>query len=170
MAGLRRFIVKASSWQIFFIFLGTILIYGITPEENESLKIATSILLAVVFFGWFLLLGTSLNDNLPETQQKSDTLFILSCFYGVLAVSVSAILKDVQVDEQMMALAMVLVISFGLSSFYVIYFASVLFGSNQERLMEKEKLSPELIFILFVGFIFGILLLQSRIKKMFYIT
>jgi|JI102314DRNA_FD_contig_71_2395741_length_1384_multi_2_in_0_out_0_2 hypothetical protein len=167
MAELKRLVVKADSWKIFFVFVGSMLFYGITPDEQSILKIVASILLAVVIFGWFLILGTSLNDNLPEDQQKSDALFIISCFYGILLVSVSAILKDTAIDEEIAEYVVVLIVLFGLSFFYVIYFTSTLYTSNQERFLDKEKLSAEVIFILFIAFIFGVLVLQSRVKKFF---
>jgi hypothetical protein len=167
MARMKKFIVKAESWQIFLVFVGVMLVYGIVPDEQQALKIVASILLAVVIFGWFLILGTSLNENLPEDQQKSDTLFVISCFYGILLVSGSAILKDIPIDEDMAGYAIVFVISFGLSFFYVIYFTSTLYASNQERFWNGEKLSAEVIFILFIAFIFGVLILQSRVKRFF---
>ncbi len=167
MAGLKKIVVKAEPWQIFCVFVGAILFYGLATDEQQILKVVASILLAVVIFGWFLILGTSLNENLPDDQQKSDTLFIISCFYGLLLVCISAILKDIPIDEDMAVYAIVLVISFALSVLYVIYFTSNLYASNQELFLDKEKLSDKVIFILFIAFILGVLVLQSRVKKLF---
>jgi len=82
MARVKRLVVKAEPWQIFLVFAGAVLFYGIVPDAQQELKIIASILLSVIIFGWFLILGTSLNENLPEEDQKTDTLFIISCFYG----------------------------------------------------------------------------------------
>jgi len=141
--------------------------YGIVPDEQQALKMASSILLAVVVFGWFLILGKGLNENLPEDEQKSDTLFVVSCFYGMLIVSTSAIMKGVQIDESQIEYAILLVVSFALSTLYVIYFVSTLFFDNQERFLDKEKLSAELVFILFIAFVVGVLVIQSRVRKFF---
>lgn len=165
--GLKGLIVKAEPWQIFFVFVGAILLYGIVPNDQQVLKIIASISLGIVIFGWFLVLGTSLNENLPEDEQSSDTLFIICCFYGLLLVSVSALLKDIALDEDLISYAAVVLVSFGLSTFYIIYFASIQFTSNQERFLDKEKLNAQSIFILFICFIIGVLVLQSRVRKFF---
>jgi hypothetical protein len=167
MAELKRLVVKADPWIVFFVFVGSMLLYGLAPDDPQALKITASILLAVIIFGWFLILGTSLNENLPEDQQKSDALFIISCFYGILFVSLSAILKDTSIEEEIVEYVIALVVLFGLSLFYMIYFTSVLYASNQERLLDKDRLSAEVIFILFIAFIFGVLILQGRVKKFF---
>lgn len=167
MAGLTKLIVKADPWLIFLIFLGVMLCYGIVPDEQQILKMASSILLAVVVFGWFLILGKGLNENLPEDEQRSDILFVVSCFYGMLIVSASAIIKGVEIDESQIEYAILLVASFALSTFYVIYFVSTLFSDNQERFLDKEKLSAELVFILFIAFVVGVLVIQSRVRKFF---
>jgi len=49
----------------------------------------------------------------------------------------------------------------------VIYFVSTLFFDNQERFLDKEKLSAELVFILFIAFVVGVLVIQSRVRKFF---
>lgn len=167
MRKINRLVIKAEPWQILFLFIGAILLYSLTPNEQAVLKIITSILLAVVIFGWFLILGMSLNENLPEDQQMSDTFFIISCFYGILLVSLSAILRNVSMGEDMIGYVIMLLVLFGFSFFYIIYFTSTLFTSNQEHLSSKDKLRAEVIFILFIGFILGILILQSRIRKFF---
>lgn|SRR5690606_11616143 len=167
MAELKRRVVKADPWILFFTFIGSMLFYGIAPDEQQVLKIISSIFLAVIIFGWFLILGTSLNENLPEEEQKSDALFVVSCIYGILFVSLSAILRDTAIDEEIVEYVIVLVVLFGLSLFYIIYFASVLYASNQERFLEKDRLSAELVFILFIAFIFGVLVLQGRVRKFF---
>lgn len=167
MGKLSRLVVQADGWQVLLVFLGAMLFYGIVPDQQHVLKIVASILLAVVIFGWFLVVGTSLNENLPEDQQKPDTLFTISCFYAILLVSASALLNDVEMDEDAMVYAIALVISFGASFFYMIYFTSVLFTSNQEHFKDKEKLSAEVTFVLFVTFILGVLVLQNRIKRFF---
>ncbi|MBX2965803.1 MAG: hypothetical protein KF845_06635 [Cyclobacteriaceae bacterium] len=160
-------IVRAKPWQIFLVFAGVITFYGIIPDDQQILNATASILLAVIFFGWFLIVGMSLNKNLPEDEQKPDTLFTISCFYGIVLVSVSALLKNLPVNESLTGYAIALVISFGVSSFYMIYFTSILYSINQERFLKKGKLNAELVFILFIGFILGILVLQSRIRKIF---
>lgn len=167
MVELKRLVVKADPWKVFFVFVGAILIYEITPDEQSILKIVASTLLAVVIFGWFLILGTSLNDNLPEDQQKSDALFIISCFYGMLLMPLSEIFKVTQI-EMIVEFAFVLFLTFGLSFFYILYFTSVLYVSNQERFLEeKERLSAQVVFILFITFILGVLVFQSRVRKFF---
>jgi len=166
MAELKRLVVKAEPWQLFFVFTGAMLFYGIVPDEQHVLKIIASVLLAVVLFGWFLILGTSLNENLPEDEQKPDTLFTISCFYGILLVCLSAVLKNVPIED-IAEYAIVLVILFGISFFYMIYFVSVLFASNQDHYTDREKLTAEVIFILFIVFVFGVLILQSRVRRFF---
>jgi len=84
-----------------------------------------------------------------------------------LLVCVSAVLKDVPIDESMLVYVILLFVSFVFSFFYMIYFTSTLYTSNQDRFLEKEKLSVKATFILFIVFILGILVLQSRVRKFF---
>lgn len=164
---LSNSIVRAEPWQIFFVFLGVIVFFTIIPEEQESLKVIATILLAASIFGWLLILGRSLNENLPEDQQKPDIVFIGSCFYCILLVCVSAILKSVPMDNDMILYAVFFVVSFMVSFFYIIYFVSMLFVQNQDIFLNKEKLKAEAVFLLFIVFIVGVLWLQSRVKKFF---
>ena len=93
MGALTDRIVKAEAWQIFLIFLVAIIFSGATLEDQGVLRIVATILLAVVIFGWLLILGVSLNENLPDNQRKSDTLFIVNGVYAILFISLSAIIE-----------------------------------------------------------------------------
>jgi hypothetical protein len=172
MTRLERLVVTAEPWQLFFSFISVLTFNGIVSQEHEALKIASSILLAVVIFGWFLILGKGLNENLPEDEQKSDALFIISCFYTILLSSIFAILDYIPIDaymkEELMGYVVALGISVVASVFYMMYFASTLFVQNQDRFLDKEKLSAEATFLLFIVFIFGVLILQTRVRKFFH--
>jgi hypothetical protein len=163
MGRMKKVVVSVEGWQIFLIWWAVIISYSIIPNDQIIWKSALSILLAVSIFGWFMLLGIALNDNLPEDEQKPDQLFIVCCFYGVLAISVSSILTDVYL---LPILGIVLAILFVVSSFYVIYFTSYVFTINQDHSLFK-KLRVELIFLLFIGFLFGILVIQSHVRNFF---
>lgn len=158
-------IVKAKGWQIFFVFVAGMVFYAAVPPEQESLKMIAAMLFEVIIIGWFLILGTALNENLPETEQMSPVLFTISCLYVILVTSLSSLLKDALGENSVTYL--IAVISFVISFFYMIYFTSTLYAVNQEKYLEKDKLRHEVIFILFIGFIFGVLIFQSRVRKCF---
>lgn len=163
---MKRLVVQADPWHIFFVFAGAMLICGLVPDDSDVPRFMASVLLATVIFGWFWIVGTSLNENLPEEEQRSDTLFIISCFYCALLVILAAIPGDFLIVN-VAAYAVILLVPFVFGFFYMIYFVSVLFTSNQDRFSDKHKLSAEAIFVLFIVFIFGVLMLQSRIKRFF---
>ncbi|MBT1689005.1 hypothetical protein [Dawidia soli] len=160
---MKKIVVSVEGWQIFFVWWVVIISYSSIPNDQGIWKSALSILLAVGVFGWFMLSGTALNDNLPEDEQKSDVPFIICCFYGVLAVAASSVLKDVYIDPILgLSFAFLFVASF----FYIIYFISTAFAINQDY-SENKKLRVEIIFLLFIAFVFGILVIQSHIRRFF---
>lgn len=167
MGILKGYVIKASGWQVFSVFMLAVLFFGIVPDELYLLKSISSIVLVVVIFGWFLVTGLSLNENLPEGQQESDTLFVISCFYGILLVSTSVILRDTYLGEELMPYAIIATVTFVVATFYMIYFTSIQFVSNQEHFLRNDKLSAEATFTLFIMFLFGVLILQSRIRRFF---
>ena len=168
MTRLRKLVVSAEPWQVFLVFVGVIVFNGIVKDHQETLKIIAYILLSVVIFGWFLVLGTSLNDNLPEDEQKSATFYVICCCYGIFAVSSSSILETIPIDTDFEPYAIAASISFCLAGSYIFYFASTVYFSNQERFLDKDRLSAGATFILFIVFIVGVLVFQSRVKKIFH--
>lgn len=163
MGRMKKVVVSAEGWQICLAWWVLILLYNSISNDQVIWKSALSILLAVGVFGWFMLLGTAMNDNLPEDEQKSDVLFIICCFYGVLIVAASSVLRDVHIDPTFgLMFAFLFVVSF----FYIIYFTSTAFTINQDY-SEDKKLRVEIIFLLFIAFVFGILVIQSHVRNFF---
>jgi len=166
--GIKDKVIKAKPWQIFLVFIGVMVVYAITPEYPDLLKPLAAILFASIILGWFMVLGVSLNDNLPESEQKSDTFFLVNGVYGVLMITLSELFKDMHMGEEMSVIVLVSGLYFLFSFFHIIYFTSIQFHKNQQiYLDDKDKLSGESIFVLFIVFIIGILFLQPRVKRFF---
>ncbi len=167
MLRIKMFIVKAEPWQIFATFIVAMLFYRIVPDEYQLLQTAALILLNIVILGWLYVLGKCLNENLPDDKQRSDTLFVISFGYVVLVTVLVSVLKYITDDLSMDVFFMVSIILYCLSFLYILCFVSILFVDNQEEFLRNDKLNVEFVFILFLAFILGVLVLQTRIKRFF---
>lgn len=162
---IQTYILRAEGWQIFSVFMAVMLLCAVTPDDHELLKIFVTILYGTSLFGWLFVTGRSLNDHLPEDQQKPETLFTISFFYCIAYLCISATLKNTFIETDIAEYIIISVIIFCFAFLYMLYFASTLFILNQDVLPEREKLNYKAVFVLFIIFVIGVLVLQSRIKK-----
>lgn len=160
-------ILKAEPWEIFLVFIGVIILYKITPQDQMIVKIVTTFFLCSVILGWLLVLGLSLNRNLNEADQKAEELFISGFVYAFVFPVASAIDLSLIVGEINDAYLLIFGFLFCLSFFYMIYFCSTLFVYNQDKLIKQDKLKVEVVFLSFIVFIIGVFVLQPRIRKIF---
>ena len=157
--------LKAPSWQIFLaVFVPLVLSINI-PDFWISTTLA--ILAYGVLFGWFLVVGINLNEQLPDEEKKSDILFIINCFYLILFLSISSILEDGQ-ESEIPIILLLLVVYFAFAFFHVVSFVSQSFLALQELKSRKPThYSSQSVFLYFFIFIVGIWFIQPRINEYF---
>lgn len=153
-------------WIVFVTFCGALLIYALSVEMGQIFLFISTLILCLVIFGWLVSLGIGLNRNLPESDQSSETIFLLSGFYCPTIILLAAIDSGSLLTELKGEYLGIILILFFLSFFYLLYYDSVVFISNQEKYLNREdRTKPEIVFILFIVFIVGVLVLQGKIRK-----
>lgn len=155
--------LKAQSWQIFLaIFLPLVISIN---TVDYWLSISFGILSNSILFAWFLLIGKNLNEQLSDNEKRSDTFFIINCFYLILFLSASLILDDDNKGE-MPPIVFVMVCYFLFAFLYVVYFTSQSFLLIQRIKTEKrDQLSFQQVFLSFMIFIVGIWVIQPKLNQ-----
>lgn len=156
-------LLKAKSWQLFLLLIIPLIASSLI--ENYWVGIIVDLGAYALIFGWFLLVGTNLNQHLPPNEKSSDTFFTVNCFYLIVGAFVLPILGESITGAGMPLYILSLSAYFAFSFFYVVYFTSKSFLAVQGR--ESNVYRAEIVFISFFVFIVGLWILQPRIRKIF---
>lgn len=132
-------------------------------------RVVFDLSVTVIIFGWFLLVGKNLNDELSDGERKPDLLFTINCFYLITLSSLSSILNVGNDTEKDMPLfVLVMVIYFVIAFFQVSYFASNAFLSVQNINPKKpDHYGSQSIFFFFLFFVIGVWFIQPRVNQYF---
>ncbi len=157
--------LKASSYQVFLIiFIPLILSVNISDFWISTMF---NILGYGMLFAWFLLVGRSLNEQLPDDEKRNDTFFIINCFYLIAFMSLSSILNSDK-ESEMPAFVLLLAVYFVFAFFYVVSFTAQSFLSIQELKSKKSThFNSQMVFLYFFIFIVGIWFIQPRLNEYF---
>jgi drug/metabolite transporter (DMT)-like permease len=161
-------ILKRSSWEVFLVLMTPLIIASAVNENDYLLKTGLSIFSYIVIFVWYLIVGSSLNDRLPDTEYKSDLLFKINCFYLLGFLSISVILRDGSepIESEMPLYIVALLLYYVFAFLYVIYFAA----SSYIKVLENENAprpKSEIVYLSFLVIFLGVWVLQPQLKKVF---
>gem|GEM_PF-5291481 len=165
MIRIRQVLFRCNSWLVFFAFMAVAVGYQFTDNENWFAGTMSSFCFAVIEFGWFWVVGTELNDNLPAAEKRSNELFAVCCLYLMLSVPCVTLFSFTDVSETMKAVLQMTSLLAMVCLIYVLYFFSMVFGASQDRSTGNDKFAAEVIFILVLGFFFFAPLLHRRAQK-----
>lgn len=164
-------ILKRRPWEVFLVLITPLIMASAVNEDDYLLKTGLSIFSYIVIFVWYMIVGSSLNDRLPETEYKSDLLFKINCFYLLGFLSISVILRDGSepIESEMPIYIMALFLYYIFAFLYVVYFTA----SSYIKVLEYEKAprqKPEIVYLSFLIIFLGVWVLQPQLKKVFTIN
>ncbi|MEQ6121137.1 hypothetical protein [Reichenbachiella sp. MALMAid0571] len=159
------FILKTTSWQIFLMVFLPLMISAIVTDF--LIGSILEIISYNILFGWFLLVGKNLNEQLNDDEIRPDTFFIINCFYLIVFSSIASIMNNGR-ESEMPMIVLLLTVYFAFAFFYVVYFTAQSFLSMQEiKSRKSSQYSDQLVFLYFFIFIVGIWFIQPRINEYF---
>jgi hypothetical protein len=88
------FTLKAKAWQVFLLTMVALLLLNFSIRNVPAATAALSVLGAVMYYGWFAVLGNTLVDWLPRGTDYSRTWFLLDVFVVLAALCLMAVLLD----------------------------------------------------------------------------
>jgi len=157
--------INIAAWKLSLIFATPLIIYSIVPVDNVLVRDIFNILAVVLIFGWNLILGVSINNELGKAK-KSDFFFIVSCLVIIIYISLTIILE---IRERYFASSIILSILdfvFFACYFFMVFFLTKVFISFSEEKMDKRnQIKAEAIFLAFLVPIIGVWIIQPLLRN-----
>ena len=161
--------------RLFFDFLicpilCVFVLIAVLPDNNpklDSMLMYLPILLFwIMLLGWFYVIGISLYKKLPREHNMNINFFKFNLIYVVLY-SLFVIIIDIIYKEILYNISLYIFYLYaGYSILYILYFIpKALVSVEKQRAIRFYDCAD--VFIIFWFFPFGILALQSRIRKIF---
>jgi len=163
-------VLRLDSWKVFLIMMSTIIGASIVDDKYVLIKTTISIIAYAAIFGWYLIVGSTINDSLPDEDYKSDTLFKINCVYLFAFLAMSKVMQNAsEVVESEMPIY--IMIAFGYYAFaflYVVFFsASSFIKAEENQIGRKDKLKLESVYLSFLLFIIGVWVLHPRFQQLY---
>lgn len=155
-------LLRIKSWQLFLAIFTPVVVSDILDNWASPLLRIISV---GVLFGWYLLVGKELNEQLQEDEKENDLFFILNCLFVIVFLSLLSIFGEREELEGSMWV-LLSIFYFLFSFFYIVIFTSRAFLAVQEIKSEKSAYyNNQMVYLLFFVYIIGIWFFQPRINK-----
>jgi len=156
--------LKVDAWKVFIILFMPFLITSI-GQFDHTMTLILSILTYTVYIGWYLLIGTALNDELTNEAYRSNVFFKINCFYLLGYLAVSTVLgedwKSFEATEYVAVLSVYNIVAF----IHIIYFTT----SSFLRLLDEKKVqlsNKKIAYLHFLIPFIGVWFITTTLKKL----
>ena len=162
-------ILRLRSWQLFIGLVSVFVLSTYFSNGGFIEQLLSVVLPSLCLFGWFLVLGTNLNDEFDDRNKKSDVFFIVNFFYCILFIALIKIIgfENQNSDEHQNSSVMVFLgLYFIFAWMYLLYFTTTTILKHPN--LDFDYLGnrkAEIVFLsLFIPFL-GIWVIQPRIRN-----